>query len=106
MKKKLISAENISDYLGVGAKEIQVDHSMIMTAGAKDYLRQKGVKIVYLKKAAAAAAIPEKLRGGGSVDLKKVVTRIVSILKHDLQVKDTGTVESVTQKVLHSLKRR
>ncbi len=43
---------------------------------------------------------------GRPQDLKAVVSKIVSILRNDLQVRDAGTVESVTQKVLCGLKRR
>lgn len=106
MKKKLVSAENVSDFLSAGASEIQVNNSMIMTAGAKDYLRQKGVKIVYSKQEAAGVAAPSTCRTGGGQDLKTVVTKIVSILKKDFQVSDAAVVESVTQKVLCGLKRR
>lgn len=108
MKKKLVSADNISDFLSAGASEIQVDNSMIITSGAKDYLRDKGVKIVYRKQAAAASTSPVNAKAGQgqSKDLKTVVSKIVSILRNDLQVRDAGTVESVTQKVLCGLKRR
>ncbi|MFT5728289.1 MAG: hypothetical protein ACI8PB_002442 [Desulforhopalus sp.] len=106
MKKKLISADNISDFLTAGANEIQVDNSMIITSGAKDYLRNKGVKIVYSKQAAACSASPVNAKAGRPQDLKAVVSKIVSILRNDLQVGDAGTVESVTQKVLCGLKRR
>jgi len=106
MKKKLVSAENISDFLNAGAKEIQVDNSMIITAGAKDYLREKGVKIVYSKQASAGSASSVNTKVGRPQDLKAVVSKIVSILRNDLQVRDAGTIESVTQKVLCGMKRR
>ncbi|BHH85923.1 hypothetical protein [Desulforhopalus sp. 52FAK] len=105
MKKKLVSAENISDFLSTGAKEFQIDNSMIVTSGAKDYLREKGVKIVYGKQSSCSAS-PASVKPGVGQDLKSVVTRIVSILRNDLQVRDAATVESVTQKVLCGLKRR
>jgi ethanolamine utilization cobalamin adenosyltransferase len=105
MKKKLVSAENISEFLTAGAKEIQVDNSMIITAGAKDYLREKGVKIVYSNQASAAKASAVNAKVGRPQDLKAVVSKIVSILRNDLNVRDAGTIESVTQKVLCGLKR-
>ena len=106
MKKKLVSASNISDFLTAGANEIQVDNSMIITSGAKDYLRDKGVKITYSKQAAACTASPVNAGTGRPQNLKTVVSKIVSILRNDLQVRDARTVESVTQKVLTGLKRR
>jgi hypothetical protein len=106
MKKKLVSAENISDFLTAGAKEIQVDNSMIVTAGAKDYLREKGVKIVYSTRVNVDSSSAVNTKFGRSQDLKAVVSKIVSILRNDLQVRDAGTIESVTQKVLCGLKRR
>ena len=106
MKKKLISAENISDFLTAGAKEIQVDNSMIVTAGAKDYLREKGVKIVYSTRTNVGSSSPVNVKVGRSQYLKAVVSKIISILRNDLQVRDAGTIESVTQKVLCGMKRR
>jgi len=105
MKKKLVSAENISDFLSAGAKEIRFDNSMIVTPGAKDYLREKGIKVVYGKPEACVTS-PVSQKVGTSQDLKSIVARIVSILRNDLQVRDAATVESVTQKVLCGLKRR
>ena len=105
MKKKLISADNISDFLGAGAKEIYVDSTMILTSGAKDVLREKKVKILYSKQPAADIAPGRNAQTCKSQDLKTVVTKIVSILRNDFQVTDSNTVENVTQKVLCSLKR-
>lgn len=105
MKKKLISAENISSYLAAGANEIYVDTSMILTAGAKDYLRQKKVKLVYSKQAAAPQTPCQKANTANAIDLKNIVTRIVSILKNEYQVSDADKVERVTQRVLRGLQR-
>ncbi len=105
MKKKLVSAENISEFLTAGAKEIQVDNSMIITSGAKDYLREKGVKIVYSTQPKGSGASPVNAKVGRPQDLKAVVSKIVSILRNDLNVRDAGTIESVTQKVLCGMKR-
>lgn len=104
MKKKLISAENISEFLSADAKEIYIDSSMILTSGAKDYLRDKKVKISYTKRPADSAAVPAQ-KACQAEDLKVVVAKIVSILKNDLQVSDAAKVESVTRKVLCSLQR-
>ena len=105
MSKRLVTADNVTDFINPGATEIQVDNSMIVTSGAKDYLRDKGVKIVYTKKAAA----PVGSSGNGAAcqqsDLETVVTRIVSILRNDFRVSDAGIVERVTQRVLLGLKR-
>lgn len=104
MKKKLVTAQNVTEFIGAGAREMHVDNSMIVTAGAKDYLRENKIKIVYGKQletpvsSASGTACQSK-------DLKTVVAKIVSILRNDLQVRDASTVESVTQKVLSGLKR-
>jgi len=106
MKKKLVSAENITDFLDAGATEIQVDNSMILTSGAKDYLRDKKVKLVYTRKDMAEVGQARKNSARGAEDLKTVVTKIVSILRKDFQVSDADKIERVTQKVLCGLKRR
>lgn len=102
MKKKLVTAQNVADFVDSGANLIQVDNGMIVTAGAKDYLREKGIKIVYGKQESGACGAA--VATGVAKDLKTVVTKIVSILRNDLQVSDAATVESVTRKVLCSLK--
>jgi hypothetical protein len=78
---------------------------MILTSSAKDYLRDKKVKIIYASK--AATNFPPQVTGirCKQEKLKAVVTRIVSILRNDLQVRDTGVIERVTQTVLNSLQR-
>lgn len=102
MKKTLISAENISDFLGAGASEFHADNSMILTSGAKDYLREKKVKIIYGSKVPAAST-----DGPCRVDnLKNVVERIVSLLRNEFQVQDAATVERVTRRVLQGLNQK
>ena len=105
MSKRLVTADNVADFLNPGATEIQVDSSMIITSGAKDYLRDKGVKIVYTKQAAASAGSPLNGAACKKGDLETVVKKIVSILRNDFQVSDAGIVERVTQRVLLGLKR-
>lgn len=106
MKKKLVTAQNIKEFVGAGVSEIVVDNSMIITAGAKDYLRENKIKLIYGKQAESVASAPAAACSvGSSQDLKTVVARIVSILRNDLQVRDAAVVESVTQKVLCGLKR-
>lgn len=104
MKKKLISADNISKLLGSNDSEFHVDNSMILTSGAKDYLRNKKVKLVYGSKKGGQN---EPGRPGCSSaekgNLRKVVEKIVSILRNELQIHDAAKVERVTQLVLKKL---
>lgn len=104
MKKKLVSADNVAELVGAGAKEFYADASMILTSGAKDVLQGMGVRIVYNKKPAGSQA-PCNSSSLKSENLKVVVEKIVSILRNDFQVTDAAKVESVTRKVLCSLKR-
>lgn len=106
MKKKLVSVENIKDFLDAGTNEIYVDNTMILTSGAKDYLRDKKVKLVYTNKAAAEVGPDQKSNVSQPENLKSVVTKIVSILRKDLQINDANKIERITQKVLSDLKRR
>ena len=106
MKKKLVSVDTIADFLEAGATEFRVDNnSMILTSGAKDYLRQKGIKLVYAKEASdQCPAQPVGLPR--TENIKTLVAKIVSILSNDLQVRDAGTVERVTRRVLQGMNRR
>lgn len=105
MKKKLVSAENITDFLEAGTNEIYIDNNMILTSGAKDYLRDKKVKLVYTRKAPAEVGPGRNSNVRQPENLKSVVTKIVSILRKDFQVSDPDKIERVTQKVLCGLKR-
>ncbi len=104
MKKKLVSADNVTEFLGAGAKEFFVDGSIILTSGAKDVLRSKGIKVVYDKRP-AENDVECSNKTFRSEDIKTVVSKIVSILRNDFQVTDAGKVERVTRKVLSSLQR-
>ena len=101
MKKKLVSAANIKDILCPDAKELHVDSSMILTSSAKDYLREKRIRLIYGKKACSAP----QTAGCSQEQVKNVVGRIISILRNDLQVSDTAKVERITRKVLTALSR-
>lgn len=106
MKKKLVSSENIGEFLEADAKEIQVDATMILTSSAKDYLRGKGVKVVYGRKASTSGVPVTSRECHRKENIKAVVTRIVSILRNDLMVKDSSKVEKITQKVLSGLQHK
>lgn len=105
MKKKLVSADNINDFLTAGAKELEVTPGMILTSSAKDYLRAKGVRLTYGSPAKAGAA-PLKAPACRQDRLKTVVGRIIAILRNDLQVTDPVKVERITHKVLSTMQKR
>ena len=105
MKKKLVSADNINDFLTAGAKELEVTPGMILTSSAKDYLRTKGVRLTYGSSAKTGTA-PRKSRTCSQDRLKTVVGRIIAILRNDLQVTDPAKVERVTHKVLSTMQKR
>ena len=47
MKKTLIGSSRIDEFIKEGEKTLYMDKSMILTSGAKDTLRDRGVAIVY-----------------------------------------------------------
>jgi len=103
MKKTLIRAGNITDFLDAGTNEFHVNKSMILTSGAKDYLREKKVKVVYGARIKPGVSSPPLCK---AESIKKVVERIISILRNELQVQDAATVERVTHQVLQKLSQK
>ncbi len=47
MKKTLIGSSRVDEFIKEGEKTLYMDKTMILTSGAKDTLRDRGVAIVY-----------------------------------------------------------
>ncbi len=103
MKKVLVRIDNISEFLEAGASEFHMNSNMILTSGAKDYLRNKGIKIVQNSKGRGPEVQQKKKCKLDENSLSTVVARIVSILRKDLKVKDASKIERVTHRVLMEL---
>ncbi|SFH66227.1 hypothetical protein SAMN05192551_10253 [Tindallia magadiensis] len=94
MAKKLITIHNIHSYLEPESKSFMMDKEMLLTSGAKDYLRQKGYtidlkqQISSTKKEAAKDCLTEQV--------KKLVIQ-------DFQIKDPQLQRQVIKAVMEKI---
>ena len=108
MAKQLVERGNIAQFINPGETTFYVDQTLLLTPGAKDYLRENGIALVYGERPVAAAqpvavstpvekqqpAVPESdLRG-----------RIGEMLKNDFAIRDRKHIDDVTRKVMDRLR--
>ncbi len=60
MKKTLIGSSRVDEFIKGGDKTLYMDSTMILTPGAKDILRNRGVAIEYGPRPAAPVSCPGK----------------------------------------------
>ncbi len=60
MKKTLIGSSRVDEFIKGGEKTLYMDSTMILTPGAKDILRNKGVAIEYGPRPVAPVSCPGK----------------------------------------------
>jgi hypothetical protein len=110
MGKTLIRCNCIEQHICQENNAIYMNNTMILTSEAKDYLRNKGIAIVYGKKPAApvvtpaqptetAAPAPALERG----EVEKIMETVITILRDEYQITDTNTLGDLSLKILTKL---
>ncbi len=108
MAKQLVQRDNIAQFINPGETTFYVDQTLLLTPGAKDYLREKGIALVYGERPAAAAqpavaSTPvEKLQATAQEPELRV--RIGEMLKNDFAIRDRKHIDDVTRKVMDRLR--
>jgi hypothetical protein len=108
MAKQLVERGNIEQFINQGETTFYVDQTLLLTPGAKDYLREKGITLVYgerpatVAQPAAAPAAVEKPRSVAAEPELRV--RIGEMLKNDFAIRDRRHIEDVTRKVMDRLR--
>lgn len=100
MGKKLVGRDNVEQYICHEEKIITVDQAMILSPGAKDYLREKGISVVYAGQKQTASKLAQK---AGEVHESELYSTIQKILQSDYAITDSEQVAVVTQQVLARL---
>ena len=106
MGKTLIRCNCIEQHICQENNAIYMNNTMILTSEAKDYLRNKGIAIVYGEKPAAPAqpaetAAPAPALGQG--DIERIMATVITILRDEYKITDTNTLSDLSLKILTKL---
>ena len=102
MGKQLVGRDNVEQFICHEEKKLYVGQTLILTPGAKDYLQEKSIAVVYGEQPAVAAKpIPNSAASSGS-DLNG---RIQQLLKREFSITDSSLITEVTQKVMDKLEK-
>ena len=107
MAKQLVERGNIEQFINQGDTTFYVDQTLLLTPGAKDYLREKGITLVYgdrpvVAKEVIKTAPVENQRA--AVDESDLRLRIGEMLKSDFAIRDRRHIDDVTRKVMDRLR--
>jgi ethanolamine utilization cobalamin adenosyltransferase len=100
MAKQLVERGNVEQFICHEEKKLYVGQTIILTPGAKDYLREKSIAVVYGEQPATKTTPPQSPETVTGVDLN---SRIEQLLKSDFAITDSDLITEVTRKVMVKL---
>jgi len=110
MKKTLIGSSRVDEFVKEGEKTLYMDSTMILTPGAKDILRNRGVVIAYGPRPAAEETAPvsetkevRETREIPAESMDCLVETIVGLLRNDFGVNDPEALREISLKVLNKI---
>jgi hypothetical protein len=110
MGKTLIRCNCIEQHICQENNAIYMNNTMILTSEAKDYLRNKGIAIVYGEKPAAPACVPAQPTEAAAPapalergEVEKIMATVITILRDEYQITDTNTLSDLSLKILTKL---
>ncbi|WDP90335.1 MAG: hypothetical protein HUN04_11765 [Desulfobacter sp.] len=113
MKKELIGPNNLDKFLGPEETVFRMGPDKILTPGAKDILRNRGVRIEYTKETCPAPAATDacgpdaQLRAIGSPDQVRSQTcmamTIVDLLGREYGIQDPEVLKEITLAVMSKI---
>jgi hypothetical protein len=102
MKKTLIGSSRVDEFVKEGEKVLYMDSTMILTSGAKDILRNRGVVIEYgPRPAVACPAEVEEIQEVQVESMNSLVETVVGLLRKEFGVNDPETIREISLKVLN-----
>jgi len=109
MKKILIGAHNLERFVQVGATKLCLGPEHILTPGAKDMVRNKGISIVYAdpgsKKAAEEGPLEDRASDQSLAAVAEHLSmQIVKLLREDFNLTDDSRIRYITLSVLKRIK--
>ena len=102
MGKQLVGRDNVEQFICHEEKKLYVGQTLILTPGAKDYLQEKSITVVYGEQPAVAEKPIQNSTVSTGSDLN---SRIQQLLKSDFSITDSTLVTEVTQKVMARLEK-
>ena len=100
MGKQLVGRDNIEQFICHEEKKLYVGQTLILTPGAKDYLQEKSIAVVYGEQPEAKEIPAPKTEATSKSDLN---SQIQQLLKSDFSITDRDLITEVTKKVLEKL---
>lgn len=86
MKKILLTKNNYKEYISKGSSNIYVADNMILTAGAKDEIRNNNLKIIYGE---------QPKEDNNLLDEESLKIKVTKILKEDHDITDQKKIDKV-----------
>ena len=105
MGKTLVSENRLDHFICPETNAIYME-GLLLTPGAKDALRNRGVEIVYGKKPESTAPLAgEAGSSGPDVEVTELVAVIVKLLKTDFGVEDPDALRKICEQVLAEIRK-
>lgn len=108
MAKELITVANLDAYIRKDLGKLFITRNRLITAGAKDELRQRGVQLVYGEEPSPvqpAAPCGAACGAPAGVDtLKRLAAIVVAILREQYGIRDEKEIETIAVKILRIVK--
>lgn len=96
MGKILITKNNVSDFVQDESKEIFIKKNMILSSGAMDILRNRGIAIYY--------GDERPVRCGASCEVKDLRCDIEKILRNEFDINYEKSLKQIMELVLKKYK--
>ncbi|MCK5826497.1 MAG: hypothetical protein KAG93_05645 [Desulfuromusa sp.] len=100
MGKQLVRRDNVEEFISHEEKKLYIGETLILTPGAKDYLQEQSIAVVYGEQPETKAKLIPKIEASSGADLS---SRIQQLLKNDFSITDSNLITEVTRKVLEKL---
>lgn len=111
MKKTLVGVHNLDDFICKECGAFYQDGSMILTAGAKDELNRRGIRIQYGEApagscCAGAAAAPAVDAAGiaGAASLEDLLVDLAAMIREQCGISDPEQLRDASLKALQTIK--
>lgn len=113
MKKKLVTVDNLEEYVCRTSNQLHADSTMILTAGAKDELTRRGIALVYGSVPADLSSqlhhsMTHKTSFPGvaeeAVNMTELLLGVAAILKKECGVTDPQELKALSLQAIKTIK--